>query len=420
MTTPHSASPEDLAQPAAQQKPARSRKVRKPRKQRTPKNADGSMSIVEHIQELRRRVMISLAAFIVAAIVGYIWYGTHVGPIPSLSEVLIGPYCSLPAERRFGASDGSCALLATAPFEMLLLRIKVASLAGLVLSSPVWLAQIWGFITPGLKKNERRWAFAVSSAAGFLFILGAILAYFVLAYGLEFLLTIGQDAQIAALNGSEYFGFVIQLLLIFGVSFEVPLLTVLLNAAGVISYKQLHEKRRFIIAFLFVFAAFVTPGQDPYSMVILAVVLCLLMEAATQIARVNDKRRAKKREDWMDMDNDEASSSIDAAAPIGSSGSITDAANRVTASSIDHPDDLRNQFGEPVTATPAPRSSSAARPVQHDTYGRRDGLDLQSSQELTSNPNTTGNSNGNNQNSSNNNGGNAAPGGAGGYFDDVL
>ena len=418
MTTPHSASAAGSAQPAAKSAKRRSLKARKPRKQ---KSVDGTMSIVEHIQELRRRVLIALLAIVVGTVVGYIWYGAHIGSFPSLSEILIGPYCSLPADRRFGSSDGSCSLLATAPFEMLLLRIKVASLAGLVLSSPIWLAQIWGFITPGLKKNEKRWGLGVSAAAGMLFILGAIIAYFVLAYGLEFLLSIGDDAQIAALNGSQYFSFVISLLLIFGVSFEVPLLTVLLNAAGVISYKQLNEKRRYIIAFLFIFAAFITPGQDPYSMVILAITLCLLMEIATQIARVNDKRRAKRREEWLDVD-DESPSSIDAAAPIGGAGTVLDPAEQVTASSIDNPESLRNQFGEPVTATPAPRSSSSARPMQQDTYGRRIGLDLQSNQQNSQAPNIGSTNNGphNGPHNGPQSGNGTAPGPAGGFFDDVL
>ena len=391
-TAPESATPIPSVPPATKKMRGKARKLKK------PKSADGSMSIVAHIEELRRRVFIALLGILAGTVLGYIWYGTAVGPIPSLGDILREPYCSLPPEMRFGSNDGECKLLATTPFEMFLLRLKVGSLAGLVFSSPIWLGQIWGFVTPGLKKNERRWALSVSFAASFLFVVGAIMAYFVLSVGLEFLLGIGDEAQIAALNGTEYFGFAISLLLIFGVSFEVPLLTVLLNAAGIISYKDLNEKRRYIIAFLFVFAAVITPGQEPISMVFLAVALCLLMEIATQIARVNDKRRAaKKREEWMDLDDSE-SSTIEEAMPLGEADPVLDAASPVTASSISPTDGLSNQFGEPVTATPAPRSSSGARPMQEDVYGRRTGLDLQNSQ----NPNNPGNSTGPD------------------YFDDVL
>lgn len=152
-------------------------------------------------------------------------------------------------------------------------------------------------------------------------------------------------------------------------------------------------------------------------MVILAITLCLLMEIATQIARVNDKRRAKRREEWLDVD-DESSSSIDAAAPIGGAGSVLDPAEQVTASSIDNPESLRNQFGEPVTATPAPRSSSSARPMQQDTYGRRNGLDLQSNQQNSQTPNNGSPNNGPNNGPQSGNG--PATGAAGGFFDDVL
>ena len=249
------------------------------------------MTIVEHINELRKRVFIALVAIFIGTIIGYIWYNVEVGPIPSLGEVLRGPYCNLPPEARFGSEAGQCRLLATGPFEMFMLRLKVGALAGMVFSSPIWLGQIWAYITPGLHKNEKRWTLGVGISAGLLFTVGAVLAYFVLSYGLEFLLTIGDEAQIAALNGERYFSFAMALLLIFGVSFEVPLITVLLNLANVVSYQQLKDKRRFIWAFLFLFAAFVTPGQDPISMVILAISLCTMMEIATQIARLNDRRR---------------------------------------------------------------------------------------------------------------------------------
>ena len=158
------------------------------------------------------------------------------------------------------------------------------------------------------EKNEKRWALTVGLSAGLLFILGAVLAYFVLAYAFDFLLSIGDGTQVAALRGSDYFKFVFALILVFGVSFEVPLLTVLLNFAGVLSYQQLKEKRRYVILFMFVFAAFVTPGQDPVSMVLLALSLTLMMEIATQIARINDKRKNRRDAEWVNISDDEASS----------------------------------------------------------------------------------------------------------------
>lgn len=345
-------------------------------RKRKKKSADGQMSIVEHIEELRQRLFVSLIVIGIGTIFGYIWYGTNLGPVPSLGWILKEPYCNLDPSMRLSAADGQCALLATSPFEMFMLRLKVGALAGMVVTSPFWIGQIWAYITPGLKKNEKRWTLSVGLATGFLFIFGAVIAYYVLFYGLEFLMSLGQDVQVSALNGNEYFKFVITLIIVFGVSFEVPLITVLLNAAGVISYQQLKQKRRFIIAGLFVFAAFATPGQDPVSMVILAVVLCLLMEVATQIARVNDRKRKEKVDEWMGLD-DEQGSSIEAAQPIGAATSLEAGGDIGQATSIERPTSVSENY-PPGVATPAPRSHSGARPQQQQIYGRREGLDLRS------------------------------------------
>ncbi|MFC5088959.1 twin-arginine translocase subunit TatC [Corynebacterium aquatimens] len=279
------------------------------------------MTLVEHLQELRRRVGISLIAIALGTVLGFIWYQNAPFGIMPLGEIIRRPYCSLPVELRADlTADGSCRLLATNPFEMFMLRLKVGFLAGLVVSSPVWLGQLWAFITPGLHKGERRWTLTFVTLAVILFVAGALLAYFIVDQGLYVLMSIGAEFQVSALSGGEYYRFVLALIVIFGVSFEVPLVIVMLNLAGLLQYEQVKDKRRIITVVLFIFAAFMTPGQDPFSMVALALSLTFLVEMAFQFTRINDKRRAKKSgsegEDWSHLDDEEASGPIAAAAPI--------------------------------------------------------------------------------------------------------
>ncbi|WP_273412782.1 twin-arginine translocase subunit TatC [Corynebacterium appendicis] len=290
------------------------------------------MSLTEHLQELRRRVVVSLLAILAGTILGFIWYQWAPGPVMPLGELIRRPYCSLPPELRADlTADGSCRLIATTPFEMFMLRMKVGFLAGLVFASPVWLYQIWAFITPGLHKNERRWTLSFVSLAVTLFVAGAVIAYFIVDQGLYILMSIGQEYQIAALSGQQYYNFVLALIVIFGVSFEVPLVIIMLNLAGLLRYDQVKDKRRIIIVALFIFAAVITPGQDPFSMVVLALSLTLLVELAFQFCRIHDKRAGIRTREWAELDDEEASGPIDAPAPIGAASGLG------TANAIDRP-----------------------------------------------------------------------------------
>ena len=269
-----------------------------PRPHRSERSADGTMSLMGHLFEFRQRLFFAVLGIVGGTVLGFIWFGHGIPAIglPKLSEILTGPYCAVPSSERvtFGAG-ADCKLLATGPFSAVELQLKSALIAGVVVSSPIWLHQLWAFITPALYSKERRYAITFVTSGGLLFALGAVLAYVVIREGLTVLLGFGGDATIAALTPDSYFSFLIAMLIIFGVSFELPLLLIMLNQIGLVSHANLKKWRRYSIFGMVVFAGLVVPGNDPITMGALAVALVLLYEFSVQITRVHDNRLARRQ-----------------------------------------------------------------------------------------------------------------------------
>jgi len=259
------------------------------------------MTLIEHLSELRSRLF--KAAIFVAAgtIAGWILYSR-------LLELLKHPYCALPPDRRFSAT-GECQLVFFGVGDGFMIRLKVAVIAGLVLSAPFWLYQLWAFITPGLKRNERKWTIVFVVSASVLFALGMVLAYLVLPKAMSVLVHFAGPGVTPLFAVKDYLSFVTSMLLVFGVAFELPLLVVILNLAGVLSYQRLMKWQRMAIFLIFVFAAVATPSQDPFSMIFMAIPLCVLFEGAVFIARFHDKRKAAREasESFADLPDDVAS-----------------------------------------------------------------------------------------------------------------
>ena len=260
------------------------------------------MTLVGHLTELRNRVAKALLALALGTVVGFLWYD-H-GLLTFLTE----PYCALPGELRL-QQDGDCRLVVLDVFGGVLLRLKIAVIAGAALSAPFWLYQLWAFVTPGLKRNEKRYTVSFVAASTLLFAGGAFLAWLTLRKGLQLLLALAGNEVAFQLTAPDYLGFVISLLVAFGLSLELPLIAVGLNLVGVLSYDVMRRSRRWIFFLTIVFAAFVTPTQDPFTMLAMAGPMILLFELAIQIARVVDKRRAKREalEHFHDLGDDEAS-----------------------------------------------------------------------------------------------------------------
>nr|WP_232328310.1 twin-arginine translocase subunit TatC [Kibdelosporangium sp. MJ126-NF4]CEL20428.1 Twin-arginine translocation protein TatC [Kibdelosporangium sp. MJ126-NF4]CTQ97653.1 Twin-arginine translocation protein TatC [Kibdelosporangium sp. MJ126-NF4] len=278
------------------------------RARRRKHNPDGTMSLRDHLYDLRHRLTLAIAFIAIGAIFGYIWWSWQIWPNGSLSKIMLEPYCSLPAKAR---PPGECTLLQTTPFEGFLVRMKVGLGAGAVLTSPLWLYQIWAFIAPGLYNKERKFARRFVLFASLLFIAGALLAYYVVPQGLEVVVGFGGDVFTTFFKANEYFSFILVMLLIFGVSFELPLVIIMLNQTGVLSYEKLKSWRRGFFFGLFVFAAIATPGTDPFSMLALSLAMCVLFEASVQVARVHDKRKARRElgaeEDYSKLGDDDVS-----------------------------------------------------------------------------------------------------------------
>lgn len=271
---------------------------------RQPADTDGTMSLVEHLRELRNRIGLALIGILLGMVAAFIWYDN------GLLQFLIRPYCGLDPSLRISVNTTEdCQLLTFDVLGQFMLRLKVAFIVGMVLAAPWWLYQLWAFITPGLKRNEKRYAITFVVISSFLFIAGAAMAYLTLSAGLRLLLSIGGEEITAALGAAEYISFLSALLLAFGVSFELPLVAVMLNIVGILSHELLRRSRRWIIFLTFVFAAFVTPTQDPFTMLAMAVPMCILFEGAIQFCRFNDKRRAARDAElgFHHIDDDEAS-----------------------------------------------------------------------------------------------------------------
>jgi sec-independent protein translocase protein TatC len=251
-------------------------------------NPDGRMPLFDHIKELRNRIVKALLAAVIGSIIGwftfkYVW------------NFIQTPYCRLHLSTGIpGHEHEACSLYMTGIFDSLFLHLKIAIITGIVLSSPVWLYQLWAFLAPGLYSRERRWAYFFGGSALPLFGIGGTIAYFAMTKGLHFLLGLVPHNVIPIITINTYLGYALAMLVIFGIAFELPLLFVLLNVVGLLTHERFRKWRRMIIFLIFAFAAVFTPSPDPISMLLLAVPCVVLVEGAEIFAWQHDKRKARR------------------------------------------------------------------------------------------------------------------------------
>ena len=241
------------------------------------------MALSDHLRELRARFLKVALILILGLVVSLLFFDqlfAFVEDPYGQAQDALGEDRTVPTTS--GAGGG------------LLLYLKLCGLAAVVGTSPLWLYQLWAFILPGLKANEKKWTGIFVAIAGPLFFAGVVLGYLTLPKGLEVLIGFNQEGVLNLLDFNDYLSFFSRTLLVFGIAFEIPVFVVLLNLAGVVSGRSLGAHRPWIVIGVFIFAAVATPSTDPFTMTFMAVPMVVLFLISEVIARLHDRRKARR------------------------------------------------------------------------------------------------------------------------------
>ncbi|HEY6501904.1 MAG TPA: twin-arginine translocase subunit TatC [Streptosporangiaceae bacterium] len=263
-------------------------------------DSEGRMPLIEHLRELRNRLVKAALALILAMVIGFVFFHP-------IWQFVTHPFCSASINGRTGCKTVGDQLVVTGVFDPFMLRVKVAFFVGLILASPVWLYQIWAFIAPGLYRREKKWAYLFVAIAAPLFATGAVLAYFVMSRGLKYLLGLSPKGVLVLPSIDTYLSYFQGMILGFGLAFELPLALVLLNMAHILTHARFAKWRRLMLFGAFLFAGIANPSPDPISMLLLAVPCVILVEVAEVVIYFNDRRRARIEDPYANLDDDEAS-----------------------------------------------------------------------------------------------------------------
>jgi sec-independent protein translocase protein TatC len=282
-----------------------------------PVGPDGRMALADHLRELRARLLLVSVALVVGIVVAWFFYDALFG-------IIRDPYDA--ARERLTGRGVETEPVISGVASPLLLRLKISALAAVIATSPFWLYQIWAFIVPGLHAHEKRWTQLFSLVAGPLFLAGVGVAYYVLPRGMEVLIGFTPDEVQSLIEFDKYLSFIIRMMLVFGVAFEIPVFVVMLNLAGIVRGRTLGTYRPWIVVGTFIFAAVATPSTDPFSMIMLAIPMSVLFLVSEGIARFVDRRRERRGGYFDDLSDDEASP-------------IDDRLDAVQRSSLDEEDD---------------------------------------------------------------------------------
>jgi len=237
------------------------------------------MSLGDHLRELRHRLIVSVIAVLIGALVAYFLYN-------HILSFLVRPYCDV---LRSHHSTQKCALNTLDPLEQVTTRLKLTFFSGFALALPIILWQLWRFITPGLHPREKRYAVPFVLSSMFFFAFGAFVALQTLPFALRFFQSFSGSQINAIYAPGPYLRLVILMILVYGLGFEFPVLLVALELVGVLKTRQLRKWRRYAIVGIVTTSAVFTPSSDPFSMFALAVPLYLFYEGAIIVGRIFKK-----------------------------------------------------------------------------------------------------------------------------------
>jgi sec-independent protein translocase protein TatC len=254
------------------------KRAEKPKKKKEKEKVDptASMSVVDHLRELRDRLVWSIIAIGIGAVICFIFF-------EPIIHLMVQPYRDATATKLL--PDGKD-LIFTSPLEAFTTRIKVAAYGGFVVASPVVFFHLWRFITPGLNPKEKRYAIPFTVSSVILFFGGSMVAVLTFPKALNFLLSVGGSDLSPLLSAGSYLTLVFLMILAFGVSFEFPIVMMFLLLARVVTTRSLRKVRKFTFLGLVIFAAVITPSQDPISLFAMSIPMYLLYEGTIIIGRI--------------------------------------------------------------------------------------------------------------------------------------
>jgi sec-independent protein translocase protein TatC len=254
-------------------------------------NPEGRMPVMDHLRELRNRIVKMALALAAGMIVGFVFFNP-------VWKVIERPLCHAAVRGQTGCHTlGVNQLALSGPLDSFYLRIKVAVIVAVILSSPIWLYQIWAFIAPGLYAREKRWGYIFLGTAVPLFLIGVTLAYLSLGRSMHYLLGLTPSGVANIISVDQYMSFVMAMMLAFGIAFLVPLLIIMLNLAGILTHERFRKWRRVMIFAVFLIAGMANPSPDPITMLILGGACAALVEVAEFVVWSHDRRRARLHPD---------------------------------------------------------------------------------------------------------------------------